>query len=135
MKMHNKKHPLGCSLGYIFNFSVLTGKTMFSGITPDQSQNGLTFNRNFMYVNLKNKFGTENKNSFFVFDDSDRSEWKSIPDAMPKSGVIIGYREVLYFGNSHLLVKVTEFYPVQGRQHSTFYNTGKWTPWKTITPV
>ena len=25
--MHNKKHPLGCSLGYIFNFSVLNGKT------------------------------------------------------------------------------------------------------------
>ena len=23
--MHNKKHPLGCSLGYIFNFSVLNG--------------------------------------------------------------------------------------------------------------
>lgn len=114
---------------------VLNGETMFSGITPDQSQNGLTFNRNFMFVNLKDKYGTENKNSFFAFDDSDRSEWKSIPDAMPKSGVVIGYREVLYFGNSHLLVKVTEFYPVQGRQHSTFYNTGKWTPWKTITPV
>ena len=25
--MHNKKHPLGCSLGYIFKFSVLNGKT------------------------------------------------------------------------------------------------------------
>ena len=24
--MHNKKHPLGCSLGYIFKFSVLNGK-------------------------------------------------------------------------------------------------------------
>lgn len=33
--MHNKKHPLGCSLGYIFKFSVLNGKllpvTIFTG--------------------------------------------------------------------------------------------------------
>ena len=113
----------------------LNGKTMFSGITPDQSQSGLTFNRDFMCVNLKNKYGTENKNSFFVFDDSDRAQWKAIPDAMPKSGVVIGYREVLWFGNSHVFVRMTEFYPMQGRQHFAFYNTGKWTGWKSITPV
>lgn len=115
--------------------AVLNGKTMFSGITPDQSQSGLTFNRDFMCVNLKNKYGTENKNSFFVFDDSDRAQWKAIPDAMPKSGVVIGYREVLWFGNSHVFVRMTEFYPMQGRQHFAFYNTGKWTGWKSTTPV
>lgn len=115
--------------------AVLNGKMMFSGITPDQSQSGLTFNRDFMCVNLKNKYGTENKNSFFVFDDSDRAQWKAIPDAMPKSGVVIGYREVLWFGNSHVFVRMTEFYPMQGRQHFAFYNTGKWTGWKYITPV
>lgn len=115
--------------------AVLNGKMMFSGITPDQSQSGLTFNRDFMCVNLKNKYGTENKNSFFVFDDSDRAQWKAIPDAMPKSGVVIGYREVLWFGNSHVFVRMTEFYPMQGRQHFAFYNTGKWTGWKSITPV
>ena len=115
--------------------AVLNGKMMFSGITPDQSQSGLTFNRDFMCVNLKNKYGTENKNSFFVFDDSDRAQWKAIPDATPKSGVVIGYREVLWFGNSHVFVRMTEFYPMQGRQHFAFYNTGKWTGWKSITPV
>ena len=42
--MHNKKHPLGCSLGYIFNFSVLNGnlgKIKYLG-TAHTGENGGT---------------------------------------------------------------------------------------------
>ena len=31
--MHNKKHPLGCSLGYIFKFSVLNGNSTAKTVT------------------------------------------------------------------------------------------------------
>ena len=34
--MHNKKHPLGCSLGYIFKFSVLNNKLKNTIQTEDQ---------------------------------------------------------------------------------------------------
>lgn len=87
-------------------------------------------------IDLNNRYGIANQNAIFSFDTVDKPNWKNIPNTWSSiDDTIIGYREVLHYGNAHVFVKVTEFYPVQGRQHSAFYNTGNWTAWKTITPV
>lgn len=71
----------------------------------------------------------------FSINDQNRSQWKEIPTTLPASGTILGYREVFYMDNSpHAMVKVTELFPVAGRQHFAFYNINAWSSWTSITP-
>lgn len=79
--------------------------------------------------------GEVNRSSFFSINDDNRGEWKHIPSTFPESGTILGYREVFFMDNMpHALIKVTELFPVAGRQHFAFYNISTWTKWSKITP-
>ena len=49
---------------------------------------------------------------------------------MPSSGAYIAMREVHWFSSSHVLVIITEAYPVAGRIWANFYNTGAWDGWQ-----
>lgn len=49
---------------------------------------------------------------------------------MPSSGAYIAMREVHWFSSSHVMVVITEAYPVAGRVWANFYNTGKWDGWQ-----
>lgn len=49
---------------------------------------------------------------------------------MPSSGAYIAMREVHWFGSTHVLVVITEAYPVSGRIWANFYNTGAWDGWQ-----
>ena len=113
----------------------LNGKFLYSGHC-DPVRDGSTFSKNFRIIDLNNRYGIANQNAIFSFDTVDKPNWKNIPNAWVSiDDTIIGYREVLYYGNAHVFIKVTEFYPVYGRVHFMFYNSGTWTNWKTITPV
>ena len=68
-----------------------------------------------------------------IFSKVNNGEWKNIPSQMSE-GTVIGVREVVYKSHIHVLVKITEFYPIAGKQYFVFYNTGNWTEWKVITP-
>lgn len=52
----------------------------------------------------------------------------------PITGTFFGVWRCLWFDTSHVLVKAEEFYPVQGRVWTNFYNTSAWSGWKSITP-
>lgn len=41
----------------------------------------------------------------------------------------LGYREVYWRSNIHVLVVVTELYPNYGRKHFNLYNNGTWSNW------
>lgn len=49
---------------------------------------------------------------------------------MPSSGAYIAMREVHWFSSAHVLVVITEAYPVAGRIWANFYNTGAWDGWQ-----
>lgn len=94
---------------------------------------GEEFGYNFLNIEINNKNSTYHKTSYFSVDSSNESRWNNKPSQMP-ADVVIGMREVFYRSNFHILVRLTEFYPVCGRQYFIFYNTGMWSGWKSITP-
>lgn len=95
---------------------------------------GEEFGYNFLNIEINNKNSTYHKTSYFSVDSSNESRWENKPSQMP-AGVVIGMREVFYRNNFHILVRLTEFYPVCGRQYFIFYNTGVWSEWKVLSPL
>ena len=95
---------------------------------------GENFNKNLLLIDTNNTEAIVNQRSFFDITDSTRGDYLNIPSAMPSEGVVIGYREVYVKSASHCLVKITECFPVSGRQYFNFYNSGNWDGWKVIQP-
>lgn len=83
--------------------------------------------------------GENNKSGYFSINDNNRSEWKGLSGLMPQSGNFIGFREVYVkqgtTGTEHIMAKITEMYPICGRQYFNFYNHGAWVGWNVISPT
>lgn len=104
-------------------------------VTPTgESDDGSAFGYNLRNVAFSSKTGYVNRPSFFSINDNNRPSYVNVPDNMPKSGTVVGYREVLYRNSTHILVKITEMHPTCGKQYYNFYNNGTWTGWKSIAP-
>lgn len=101
--------------------------------TVDENS-GVEFAYNFLLVESNNKNSTYHKTSYFSVEPSNESKWNNKPSQMP-AGIVIGVREVFYRSNVHILVRLTEFYPVCGRQYFDFYNVGTWSGWKVLSPL
>ena len=112
----------------------VTSKSSALTLIPSTDVNdGSSFQKDFFLLSSSNQ--SANKSSYFSINDQNRSQWKEIPTTLPASGTILGYREVFYMDNSpHAMVKVTELFPVAGRQHFAFYNINAWSSWTSITP-
>ena len=95
---------------------------------------GAEFGYDFLLIDNRNKNSAYNKTSYFSIEPSNESKWKNKPSQMP-AGIVIGVREVFYRNDSHILVRITEFYPVCGRQYFDFYNVGIWSVWKALSPL
>ena len=95
---------------------------------------GENFNKNLLLIDTNNTEAIVNQRSFFEITDSTRGDYVNIPSAMPSEGVVIGYRAVYVKSAIHCLVKITECFPVSGRQYFNFYNSGNWDGWKVIQP-
>lgn len=98
---------------------------------------GNSFGKNFLNVSLTNPKSVLNQSSYFskIPDDSG---WSNVPPPMVSStNTWIGYREVLYRNNIHVMVRITELYPIYGRVWTHFYNSVGWSSpgWKVITPT
>lgn len=94
---------------------------------------GSTFQKNFYLISAHNE--SQNKASYFVINEENKSEYEHIPTAFASSSLVLGYREVFFMDASpHALIKVTELFPVAGRQHFAFYNVNSWSAWTTLTP-
>ena len=115
------------------NRNLSTANYSLDTLLKDADVNGSAFERNFNRISFEFDNGV-NKPSYFVITDTSRSTWTGIPSSMPKSGVIMGYREVYRRSSDNILIKITEMIPVPGKQYYCFYNAGSWSAWKTITP-
>jgi len=104
-------------------------------VTPSgPSISGSSFAYNLRNVAYSAKVSPVNEPSFFSMNDDNRAQYVNIPNGMPTSGTVVGYREVLYRNSTHILIKITELHPVCGKQYYNFYNNGSWSGWKNITP-
>lgn len=112
----------------------VTSKSSSLAIMPSSGSNdGSSFSKDFQLISSVQ--GQANRASYFSMNDSNRSDWKHIPSTFPESGTILGYREVFFMDTSpHALIKITELFPVVGRQHFAFYNIDTWTNWTSIRP-
>ena len=100
------------------------------------SIDGSSFGKNFLSVNPSVRFDKYKQKACFYWDANTKSDFSNIPTALNSvTGSVIGEREVKYRTDKHILVQVTEMYPVQGRTHSNFYNNGSWSGWKSLTPT
>lgn len=89
-------------------------------------------NKNMLLLSRDIK-GTYNKSGYFTINNDNRSEWTGLSGKMPQSGTFIGFREMyvkqVTSGSEHIMLKITEMYPVCGRQYFNFYNHGSWSSW------
>ena len=94
-------------------------------------------NKNMVLIS-KQINGANNKSGYFSISNDNRSEWLGLSGLMPQSGTFIGFREVYVkqgtTGSEHIMAKITEMYPLCGRQYFNFYNYGSWVGWTVTTP-
>lgn len=50
------------------------------------------------------------------------------------SATVLGLWKLYWFNATHVFVEFTEFYPIQGRVWTNFYNTSKWSGWSSRVP-
>lgn len=130
--------PLAASMGKRLNddlsekLEALNSALLYEKFAYDTT--GENFNKDFLLIDTNNREAIAHQRSFFDITDSTRGDYLNIPSAMPSEGVVIGYREVYYKSAIHCLVKITECFPVSGRQYFNFYNSGNWDGWKVIQP-
>ncbi|WP_143276523.1 hypothetical protein [Blautia sp. An81] len=112
----------------------VTSKSSSLALIPSTGFNdGSSFQKDFFLLSSSDQ--SANRASYFSINDQNRSQWKEIPTTLPSEGTILGYREVFYMDDSpHAMVKVTELFPITGRQHFAFYNINVWSSWTSIAP-
>lgn len=82
----------------------------------------------FTTVVLSNKNAEINEPTFFRNSTTQRNQ--------PVSGRFWGLRETFVPDSSHVLLRITEQYPVPGRMWFNAYdNVGGWSGWKSLTPT
>ena len=106
---------------------------------PYASEDGSSFSNNFLLVNLTKKEDLCNMPAYFNYSSEQLKygQVTELPTGTNLEQPFIGYREVFPVhvspeSTSHVVVKVTEYYPVLGREHYRFYNVTGWSSWKTI---
>ena len=105
---------------------------------PYASEDGTSFSNNFALVDLTNRDSLCNQPAYFGYSPEQLQSGNviAIPTGTDVNQPFLGYREVFPLhvssdSNSHVMVKVTEFYPVPGREHYNFYNSTQWSGWRT----
>lgn len=106
---------------------------------PFASEDGSSFSDNFCLIDLQNHESLCNQPSYFSYTSQQLKSGSvlDIPNGVDINQSFSGYREVFPLrvsadNNSHIVVKVTEFFPVMGREHYKAYNTNGWVDWKSV---
>ena len=92
---------------------------------------GGSFGKDFLHVDIRKKNSEPNKNSFWGSTNI-KGTFVNYPPTMPNEAY--GIREVFWCNSTNILVKLTETYPVPGRQYFRYY-AGEWSAWKVVTPT
>lgn len=93
---------------------------------------GNSFKRNLLGIDTTNELSEINERAYFAITTDTVDQWKNIPDGMWRGSAVIGVREVFWRHNNSIMVKITEFYPDEGKQYFNLWNNGKWMEWRTI---
>lgn len=106
---------------------------------PFASEIGDSFSNNFMSIDLTNREALCNKPSYFSYSSEQlkSGDVSNFPTVVDTNQPFIGYREVFPLhvsstGESQVMVKITEFYPIVGREHYIFYNMSAWGSWRSV---
>ena len=86
----------------------------------------------FLFVNLQDRFGLENKCHYFR--QANGTEIMGCPEIL-KGKEFIGYREIYWYAPINVMIRLIEFYPIPGRIWTKFYNNGTWSSWGSIIPT
>lgn len=97
-------------------------------ITNFQSWTGDNFGYDFLNVDTTNYSAECNKSSYIGKYSGDGYEWTNVPPV--NNNTLAGYREV-FIRSKRVMVKLTEIYPVAGREWYNAYDGTKWTGWVT----
>ena len=54
-----------------------------------------------------------------------------LPSQLDSQTTVLGLREVFWYSTTRVMVKITEFYPVQGRIWTNHYSNNAWSGWTT----
>lgn len=80
---------------------------------------------NLLQVSLQIKKHDSNKTRL-VYNPSQNCPISSTP--------VLGLWKCFWFNTTHVFVEFTEYYPMQGRVWTNFYNTDKWSGWSSQVP-
>lgn len=80
---------------------------------------------NLTEISVANKYSDINKGRYF----------QNPSQNAPVPGTFIGEWTCHWKSQSHVFVELLEFYPENGRRWTNFYNTDKWSGWKSIKPL
>lgn len=94
-------------------------------VTPEKFNDVLLVDRD----NKNSQFNR--KLAGFQSGSSGTEKFLNMPSALDGITTLF-YRDVLYRSSAHVLIKITESWPVTGRIWTNFYNTNKWGGWKCI---
>ena len=122
----------------LFCYDSTSGQTVWNmddlgSLDYYKSIDGSSFSKNFLTINPSVRKDNYKKRAYFYWDSNTRDSFSNRPTAMASASTGIGVREVFYRTDKHILVKVTEMWPVPGRQHFNFYNNGSWSGWREAT--
>ncbi len=97
---------------------------------------GATKYKDFMRISIVDRYSETNRTAYFL-KPADSKEWDNVPNDMPRNVDVYGIREVFYCTQDLILVKITECYPVSGRQYFNVYRGSNfsWGMWYTINPI
>jgi len=96
---------------------------------------GTVFEKKFLLIDGYQDGPHNARASWHWMNASDRANFTDIPAALASEAEALGIREVIFASSFHIMVRVTEFFPIPGRVHWCFLNSGAWTAWNVQTPT
>lgn len=107
-------------------------------IVPSTYDDGNIFQKDFLNVNLSNKYNSLNLSCYFKIPLGTSSQYKNLPSSAWTNTDVYGLRKVFFFEKNIVGVEVIEFFPVPGKRYCNMYigaNSKYWTGWKAYLPV
>lgn len=107
-------------------------------IVPSTYDDGSIFQKDFLNVNLSNKYNSLNLSHYFKIPLGTSSQYKNLPSSAWTNTDVYGLKNVFFFEKNIVGIEVIEFYPIPGKRYYNMYigaNSKYWTGWKAYLPV
>lgn len=107
-------------------------------VVPSTYDDGSIFQKDFLNVNLSNKYNSLNLSCYFKIPLGTSSQYKNLPSSGWTNTDVYGLRKVFFFEKNIVGVEVIEFFPIPGKRYYNMYigaDSKYWTGWKAYLPV